>query len=1060
MKKHRYTLLSPYNLLFIGLSLLIASCGTSNNRNDFEFHDARHTHVNFDNSIPDSDIINILSFEYIYNGGGVGCADFNRDGKEDLFFAGNFVDNALYLNTGDFEFTDISEIAGIKAKGKWCTGITIVDINNDSWPDIYISVNSFNTNEITDNLLFVHNGLDKNGIPTFSEEAKKYGVEGGKHSMHAAFFDYDLDGDLDLYVLNNILDLVSPSDYRVKQKDGNAPNSDQLLRNDNGKYVDVSKDAGILIEGYGLGLAITDINKDGYPDIYVANDYITNDLFYINQKDGTFRNEIESRISKQSKFSMGVSASDFNNDGQKDLFVLDMLSNTNERLKKLNPSSNYNNPILNAKYDYQEQNVRNMLQVSNGSGSFTELAFQAGVFASDWSWTPLCEDFDLDGDIDIYVTNGFPKDITDLDFINYKANRSMAFNRTDIIEQIPIIKISNIYFENQGNLKFENITNKKGLNNPSFSNGAIAVDLDNDGDLDIVSNNINQAAFIIENKTAATNYLQLSFDTSLLDSEIIGTKIFAYQGEQIQYKEYFPHQSYLSSASSKITFGLGEKLAFDSIAIIFPDLSKKVISSLDEKMQLTIKKDQLSAFVPTTADQQGIPADTIFLAVPNYKIFDANLQTTIPFDYSHFGPKLVDSKLGIIACVGKNQFPKLIKGNASSDFDVNPALLGVTNGIEFDIDNNGSLDLLFTKASYQYSEKSNNSLVTLLNKKGRYVLDTVIFSGIEGDHLLLEIADIDKDGDVDLFLGSSYKSGQYPKHFPHYLAINNGKNGSSEYEIKEIGHDFGLMDAVWEDINQDGYPELHMVGHWQAITSYTNNSGEINTIAGVQLFGEEKGLWNNLHFTDLNNDSKPDLIVGNMGLNTHLGKGPLRMVAEDLDNNGTIDPIAFFKYDSEFTPLPLRDELISQVPGKKKEFPNYLSYSKATLNNFFSAEELESFRLYEVNHMKTSIYLSGDEGFESIDIPTAIQRAPVCASNTIGSLTILGGNFSYGTEFWGSFNSSQARLIEFQGEELKLLDRQLPEIKGDVRSILVKNDKVYITTTENIIIHFPYKQEQ
>ncbi len=1033
-----------------------------NNSHDvtFRFLKSNQTHVTFTNSIPDSDVFNILSFEYLYNGGGVGVADFNKDGLLDLFFSGNLVNNALYLNLGKLKFQDISKTSKIEAPKKWCTGVSIVDINNDNWPDIYVSVNSFNTSEETNNLLFIHKGLDKQGIPIFEESAKEYGIQGGKHTMHAAFFDYDLDGDLDLYLLNNILDIQSPTDYRPKQKDGIAPNTDQFyINNGNGTFTDISFQAGIVVEGYGLGISVTDINKDGYPDVYIANDYLTNDLFYINQKDGTFKNEIADRLTKQSKFSMGVASADFDNDTNNDFFVLDMLAHKNYRLKKLNNNSHYNNLVADKKYNYEEQNVRNMLQRNNGDGSFTEMAYYSGVFASDWSWTPLCEDFDLDGDVDIYITNGFPKDITDLDFISYKANRSLAFNRNEILKFIPEVKISNLYFENKGNLKFEDQTKIKGLENPSFSNGAIAADLDNDGDLDIISNNINQESFIIENQTFNNNYLQIKWTEDIALSKAIGAKIFVYSEGKVQYKEYYPHHAYLSSASPILTFGLGESSIVDSIVVIFPNLEKKTLTNIPTNTRQEIDNNSTTNFSYKLDQNIALPYDEIKLEVNNVMYFDANLQSTIPFDYSHNSPMLIESDLGLIACMGLNDYPFIIKEGEAIKFDWFEQLKGITNGIQIDIDGNGEKDLLLTKASYQNKNVSGNNFVILLQKNGKYEINEDFFKSVIGQYSVLKKADFDRDGDEDIFLGSCYKYGQYPDHYQNYLVVNKMKElGKPGLEFKEINHDFAVMDAEWVNLENDGFPDLIVTGHWQGIHLFKNIKGTIELDKSEQPLGIQKGFYNSIVTGDLNNDQIPDLIFGNLGTNTNFGNAPVQMFVKDFDKNGTLDPIVFYHFNGEktMTPFDLKDEIISQIPSKKKNYTDYESYANADLTNFFDSEELVGAVKYDVDNLKSIAFVSSPSGYQEIDLPIDIQLSPVCMGGMLENSIFLGGNVSFGREFWGKFNASRGSIISYNDGKLISEQRKIPIIKGDLKDFIFKNNEVYISRNGNSIVHFPY----
>ena len=503
MRFYRFVSNIKYYLPF----LLIGACQTDT---FFEIKDPSTTKITFNNTIKETDEFNILTEEYIFNGGGVASADFDNDGQLDLFFTGNQVANKLYLNRGNWQFEDISQPAGIEATNKWSTGVTTVDINGDGWIDIYVCAAMNEENRA--NMLFVNQGLDENKIPHFTEEAFNFGIAEKGNSMGAVFFDYDRDGLLDLYVLNNEQSTQLPTNYRKKIEDGTAVSNDRLFRNTGeGRFEDVTYQAGILIEGFGLGVAVLDINKDQYPDLYIGNDYITNDLLYVNNGDGTFSNQIDKFIKHQSMFTMGVDASDFDNDGSEDIVTLDMLGETNYRKKTTISYSSYESVLLNKKWGYQTQHSRNMLHKSNGVQSpFSEVGMFSGVYQTDWSWSPLFFDADNDSRRDLFITNGFPRDITDKDFSDFRQSVSRFVNPSVILDCIPVVKQSNYVFKNLGGFTFEDTTMDWGMSLPSFSNGAIFTDLDNDGDLDYVINNINDHSFVYENKARQKKQIQLS----------------------------------------------------------------------------------------------------------------------------------------------------------------------------------------------------------------------------------------------------------------------------------------------------------------------------------------------------------------------------------------------------------------------------------------------------------------------------------------------------------------------------------------------------------------------
>ncbi|HEX8039560.1 MAG TPA: VCBS repeat-containing protein, partial [Chryseosolibacter sp.] len=515
----------------------------------FQLLPARETGITFNNIIEENDTFNILTHEYIYNGGGVGVADFNNDGLEDIFFSGNLVPNRLYLNKGNLKFQDISAEAGIQVQGRWSSGVAIADINRDGWMDMYVCATMNPDSARRRNMLFINNGVNADGIPTFTNEARDYGLEHGGYSVTAAFFDYDKDDDLDLYLLiNQRMDQI-PSNYRPKITDGSAPNNDRLFRNNNnGTFTDVTREAGINIEGFGLGLCVADLNQDGWPDIYVSNDYLSNDILYLNNRNGTFTNRIAEFVGHQSQFSMGNDAADVNNDAMPDIITVDMLAETNDRKKTTIGNKSYLTYINNEKYHYEQQYVRNMLHLNNGLSQgikFSEIGQLAGIHETEWSWSPLFADFDNDGNKDLIVTNGFPKDVTDKDFANYRSTVGNIASIGMLNDSIPVVKIPNYAFRNKGDLTFQDVTREWGFSTPSFSNGAAFADLDNDGDLDYVINNINSEASVYENTLydprkkddRPTNFLRLRLEDASHNKTSVGAQVRLYANGGVQYYE-------------------------------------------------------------------------------------------------------------------------------------------------------------------------------------------------------------------------------------------------------------------------------------------------------------------------------------------------------------------------------------------------------------------------------------------------------------------------------------------------------------------------------------------
>ena len=540
----------------------------------YKLRPSSDTGIRFANTIVENDSLNILNEEYIFNGGGVAVVDVNNDGLSDLFFTGNQVGNKLYMNMGGFKFLDVSEIAGIEGANRWSTGVAVVDINTDGWMDIYVCA-AINSNK--SNMLYVNKGLDSDGMPQFEDQARKYGIDEPGNSMGATFFDYNRDGLLDLYVLNNEQTSIAPTNYRPKIVDGSAKSNDRLFRNNgDGTFSDVTLEAGIVYEGFGLGIAVSDVNYDGWPDLHISNDYLTNNLLYLNNGDGTFSNNIGDYIKHQSKFSMGSDIADFNNDGFLDLITLDMLGETNYRRKTTIGRTNYIGYILNERWDYEYQYSRNMLHLGNGPDiPFNEIGLLAGIASTDWSWSPLFIDVDNDGFRDLLITNGFPRDVTDRDFADFRVNTEPFASSDKLLDSIPVAKLPNYAFKNQKDGTFSDVGHTWGLDLPSFSNGAAYVDLDNDGDMDYVVNNINGEAFVFENtlkKEASNKYLKVKLKGPESNRLGIGAKLVVkYNQNDLQYHEQYLTRGYMSSVDANVHFGVGSNDCIESIEVLWPD---------------------------------------------------------------------------------------------------------------------------------------------------------------------------------------------------------------------------------------------------------------------------------------------------------------------------------------------------------------------------------------------------------------------------------------------------------------------------------------------------------
>ncbi|MUH36876.1 hypothetical protein D9O36_13565, partial [Zobellia amurskyensis] len=740
------------NFLLISFITLIVFSSCEKKKNTlFTQVNSDYSGVTFNNKIVESDSFNILTTEYIFNGGGVAVGDFNNDSKPDLFFTGNQVPNKLYLNQGKFKFQDISANAGIEAKTSWKTGVAVVDINSDGLLDIYVCAAMYTKPEEKANMLFVNQGINKNGEPIFKEMANEYGIADTGNSMNATFFDYDKDGLLDLYVLNNVDIHELPSNYREKITDGSALSNDRLYKNNgDNTFTDVTLEAGITIEGYGLGLAISDLNYDGWPDIYVSNDYLTNDILYTNNGDGTFSNNIDNKIKHQSKFSMGSDISDYNNDGFLDIITIDMLGETNFRQKTTVRNTKYNDYNLNEKFGYGYQYMRNMLQTGQGLGvPYSETGLMAGISKTDWSWSPLFVDVDNDGAKDLLITNGFPRDITDLDFGEFNFNVRRFLSPSQILDSIPVVKIPNYAYKNEQNGLFSDVGEKWGLNIPSFSNGAAFADLDGDGDMDYIVNNIDEEAFVFENnlnsiKGEQHNYLDIKLQGPKTNPSGIGAKIvLRHEDGAFQYQEHYLTRGYMSSVQDIIHFGLANTKTVNSLEIVWPDGKYQQIKNTKSNQIITINyndariaesNDLTFPFVqnelPTIFNEISEKIGVDYVHQEQDKV-DYNLQRILPHKLTQNGPCLAvgdingDGTEDFIVGSSSGYSPIIFLQNQDGTFKSSQLFSDEENmkfeeeGIAlFDLENDGDLDLYLVSGSNEFDKESSFYVDRLLINDG------------------------------------------------------------------------------------------------------------------------------------------------------------------------------------------------------------------------------------------------------------------------------------------------------------------------------------------------------
>jgi hypothetical protein len=1056
----------PYLILvFILLAALIGSCKKESNTL-FRLLPAAETGITFNNIIQDNDSFNILSYEYIYNGGGVGVADFNNDGLQDVFFSGNLVDNKLYLNKGNLHFEDVSATANIANNGRWCSGVTVVDINNDGWMDVYITTTMRADSADRKNMLLIHKGLNEQGLPVFEDQAARYGVEVQKYSVAAAFFDYDRDGDLDLYVLINQRLNNFPTNYRPKMTDGSSPNNDRLYQNNgNGTFTNVTNAAGVTYEGFGLGLAISDFNKDGWPDIYVSNDYLSNDLLYINQKNGTFKNEIANYIGHQSQFSMGNDAADFNNDAWPDIITLDMLPETNDRKKTTISNKSYQTYINNEQYKYEYQYVRNMLHLNNGLAQgikFSEIGQLSGVHQTEWSWSPLMADIDNDGLKDILITNGFPKDITDKDFANYRADVGNFASIGHLNDSIPVIKIPNYAFRNNGDLTFSDVTRQWGLDAPSFSNGAAFVDFDNDGDLDYVINNINAEASVYENTlythdgkkdSVKTNFLRVALKGPSQNVQALGTKVTLFQQGKMQYQENYIYRGFLSSVEGVMHFGLGSAAQIDSVVAEWPDSRVSVVKDIKPGQVLTLNhKDSKTRNVVASIKQPVLVQEVSdalqlrFKHTENDKI-DFNLQRTLPHKFTQDGPGIA---VGDINQDGREDFviggaseiiATVFTQQASGTFVQSQLLseskkVGEDEGLLlFDADGDHDLDLYIVSGSIEGAADTDyQDRLYLNNGKGKFEVATDALPETKASGSCVRAADYDADGDLDLFVGGRVIARSYPMPAASYILRNDkGKFTDVTEQVASSLQQSGMItDALWTDFDNDNKIDLVVVGEFMPITFFKNNG---TSFSKVETSGIEKytGWWNSITAGDYDNDGDIDYVAGNLGQNNNYRvteKEPLKVFAKDFDGNGSVDPVMACYMRGSMTsdvrnlyPVHFWDELNSQSPKFRNKYSRYRQYSKATMDLLLPVEDLKDAVVLEANHMQTSyIENKGNGKFEMRALSVLSQVAPVKGLITFdvnedGNQDVLMIGNDYGNEvFAGRYDAFTGLILLGDGK--------------------------------------------
>lgn len=987
----------------------------------FTLKNPEETGIDFTNLISEDYTYNIITYEYLYNGGGVAVGDIDLDGLPDLYFSSTFQSNKLYRNLGNFRFEDITEQAGVAADEGFKTGVTMADVNGDGLLDIYVCRTGKGAPDQRQNLLYINNG-----DLTFTESAEKFGLVESNTSNHATFFDYDLDGDLDLYLLAHRLDFTDSGDMRLKQDDQGQytriltpkepDQSDMFFRNDNGRFVNVSARAGIINSTFGLSATVADINQDGYPDVYVANDYIDPDFVYINNGDGTFTDRYFEYLGHSSQSSMGSDIGDYNNDGLNDIVVMDMFPADPVRFKEMmNPMALQRQEML-RKYGYGDQVGRNVLQLNMGNGQFAEIGELAGVSTTDWSWGSLFADLDNDGWQDLHVANGYRRDMTHMDYVVYTRDsieRTGGLSKSrfpDInafLDLVPEKKLPSFVFRNQQDLTFRDMTQEWGMDQPAFSNGSAWADLDNDGDLDMIINNILDPAFIYENHASdlpGSRYLQVVLEGERENTYGICAEVcIEYGSGQRQCQGMRPIRGFFSSSQPLIHFGLGQVQVVDRLTVTWPDRSSQVLDSVTAGQRLVLKQadaSQKSVLQKSAGEERfakRLPANDglDFVHLEN-DFLDFNLEKLIPHRFSINGPALAvadangDGREDVYLGGARGQAGELYFQQSNGQFSASNARVWQesagfedVDAVFLDADGDGDMDL------YVASGGNSEPVGSPVYQDRLYLNDgNGVFSGSDALPRFPEptrcvaASDLDGDGDTDLVIGGGVTPGSYPMAVPSRLLLNEGgRFRDMTSTMAPFLSEAGLVaDICFAQIDGAGADELVMAGEWTPVRVFSFENGTGRELTGRLGLDTSRGWWSSLQVIDLDGDGDMDLIGGNHGLNTRLkasANAPLRLYAADFDQNGAIDPVLCYHSKGKDYPLVGRDLITSQMPKVKQKFPRYHQYARAPIDEIFSEAQLQQAIRHEATVLSSAWFENRNGQMVMHLLPPEAQFAPV-----------------------------------------------------------------------------------